>query len=419
MVPAPTRWPIATLDVQGNKNYSTADVLAVAGLKVGDTAGKEEFEAARDRLIATGAFESVGYRFDPLPGAQKGYAASFQVLEIAQVYPLRFESIHADTKAITEHLRKTEPLFSDKIPGTKQMLDRITKAVEDWLAKTGQKEPIIAKLTSTEPGKIEIVIQPRTLPSVAEIAFSGNKAISTQQLREAVAGPAVGAVYSEPKFREILDNSVRPLYEALGRLRVEWTKIDAVPAKGVNGLAINVQVNERDEFKLRHVELAKPDAEDKAAFDEKALIKLGAFETDQIANFNKIRAGVGLIEQSLRKRGYLEAKSKMDRSIDDAAKAVDIKLAIDPGPLFTFGQLHIKGLDIESEPVIRKLWAMKKGQPFNIEYPDFFLDKIRADGVFDNLGRTKSAIDQNPATGTVDVTLIFEGEKRPPKPGQP
>jgi outer membrane protein insertion porin family len=420
-IPAPpaTRWPIATLAVQGNKNYSTADILAISGLKIGDHAGKAEFDAARDRLLATGAFESVGYRFDPLPGGDKGYAASLQVAEIVQVYPFRFESIHVDTKALTEHLRQTIPLFSDKLPGTKQMLDRITKSVEEWMAKSGQKEQIVAKLASSAPGKLEIVIQPSFLPAVAELDFSGNKAISTQQLREAVAGPAVGAVYTEPKFREILDNSARPQYEAIGRLRVEWTKIEAVPAKGVKGLAVNVQVSEGDEFKLRHVEIAKPDTEDKAAFDERALVKVGAFETDQVANFKKIQAGIRLIEQSLRKRGYLEVKSKMDRTIDDAAKTVDLKLTIDPGPLFTFGQLQIKGLDIESEPVIRKLWAMKKGQPFDVEYPDFFLDRIRTDGIFDNLGRTKSIVDQNGGTGTVDVTLVFEGEKRPEKPDRP
>jgi outer membrane protein insertion porin family len=418
--PAATRWPIATLQVQGSKNYTTSDVLAVAGLKVGDTAGKQEFEAARDRLLATGAFESVGYRFDPLPGPEKGYAASFQVVEIAQVYPFRFESIHADTQALTVHLRKTQPLFADKLPGTKQMLDRITKAVEEWLGKNSQPQEIVAKLAATEPGKLEIVIQPRSIPAVAEIHFYGNKIIPTQKLREAVAGPAVGAVFTEPKFRQILDTSVRPLYEAVGRMRVDWTKIDVTPAKGdVSGLSVTVHVNEGDEFKLRHVEIAKPDAEDKAAFDEKSLLKVGTFETDTVANFKKVHEGVAAIEQSLRKRGYLEVKSKTDRTIDDAAKAVDVKLTIDPGPLFTFGQLTIKGLDIETEPVIRKLWAMKRGQPFNAEYPDFFLDRIRADGIFDNLGRTKSAIDQNPATGTVDVTLVFEGEKQPEKPARP
>jgi outer membrane protein assembly factor BamA len=287
------------------------------------------------------------------------------------------------------------------------------------LAKHGQREDIIAKLTSTGPGKLEILIQPRSLPSVAEINFTGNSSIPEQKLREAAAGPAVGAVFTEEKFREVLDTAVRPVYEAAGRLRVEWTKIDVVPAKNVTGLALTVHVNEGAAYKLRNVEIAKPDAEDKPAIDEKALMKEAAFETGEVANFNKIRQSVDRMEQTLRKKGFMEVKSKTERTIDDKEQAVDVKISLDPGPQFTFGQLVIQGLDIETEPHIRKLWAMKKGQPFNVEYPDYFLQRIRDDNLMDNLGRTKSILAPNPGNGTVDVTLVFEGEKRAPKPPQP
>ena len=53
------------LTVEGNRNYTREQVLAVAGLKVGQLAGKPEFEAARDRLTASGVFETVGYKFEP------------------------------------------------------------------------------------------------------------------------------------------------------------------------------------------------------------------------------------------------------------------------------------------------------------------------------------------------------------------
>src|ERR1035441_8307901 len=57
---APSKWPVETLTVEGNHNYTGEQVLGVAGLKVGQMAGKAEFEAARDRLTATGMFETVG-----------------------------------------------------------------------------------------------------------------------------------------------------------------------------------------------------------------------------------------------------------------------------------------------------------------------------------------------------------------------
>jgi len=39
------RWPVEALTVEGNRNYTREQVLAVAGLKVGQLAGKPEFEA--------------------------------------------------------------------------------------------------------------------------------------------------------------------------------------------------------------------------------------------------------------------------------------------------------------------------------------------------------------------------------------
>src|SRR4029077_11014882 len=63
--PDPAKWPIESLRVEGNHNYTREQVLAVAGVKVGQMAGKPEFDAARDRLVSSGAFETVGYRFEP------------------------------------------------------------------------------------------------------------------------------------------------------------------------------------------------------------------------------------------------------------------------------------------------------------------------------------------------------------------
>ena len=97
----PGKWPVESLKVEGNKNYTQAQILAVAGLKVGQLAGKAEFEAARDKLIATGSFETVGYKFAP-SGDQNGYAASFQVVEVNPAYPIRFENLGIPDKDIVE-----------------------------------------------------------------------------------------------------------------------------------------------------------------------------------------------------------------------------------------------------------------------------------------------------------------------------
>jgi outer membrane protein insertion porin family len=113
--------------------------------------------------------------------------------------------------------------------------------------------------------------------------------------------------------------------------------------------------------------------------------------------------------KTLRKQGHLDAKIDLARQQDDKDRAVNLVYAIAAGPVYTFQTLEVHGLDIESEPQIRKLWAPKPGKPFNPDYPDFFLNKVRDMSLFDNLGTTRSTFQADDATHAVTVKLYFKG----------
>src|SRR6266566_7153614 len=82
-------YPLTSLTVEGNKRFTAAQIIAAAGLKAGQLVSKETFDAARGRLMETGAFESVGYGFKPNE-AKTGYDAAFEVAEVALMYRYRF-----------------------------------------------------------------------------------------------------------------------------------------------------------------------------------------------------------------------------------------------------------------------------------------------------------------------------------------
>jgi outer membrane protein insertion porin family len=400
-------WPVGSLQVEGNRIYSTQQILAAAGLKVGQIAGKDEFEAARDRILATGAFESVGYKFGPAETGAKQFAASFQVIEIAQVFPFRFDAL-GDEIALRNWIKQKEPLFAKTIPGTKEVLARVARETEEFLAKAGHPEPIAGKLIGEGTKELTVVFGPTTLPSVAEVKFIGNEVIPAQTLQQTIAGVAVGAVYSAPRFQQILDTTIRPLYEAKGKILVRFPKLDTEPAKDVDGLIVKVQVSEGPTFKLGDVTLA-------GVPGSSTLLKEAKFKSGEQANFNEIEEAVERIRSIERRAGYMLVKSEVERKIDEKEKKVDLVVHIDRGALFSFGKLNIQGLDIQNEPQIRKLWAMKPGVPFNSEYPTFFLARVKDDGYFDNLGKTTSKLDVDDKNKIVDVTLVFssDGKARP------
>jgi outer membrane protein insertion porin family len=406
----PGRWPIESLTVEGNRSYTREQILAAAGLRPGQIAGRQDFEAARDRLVGSGAFETVGYKFTPGPSG--GYSAVFQVTEVQQVYPAEFQGLSVSMKDLDAAFRAKEPLFSSgKLPATQPVLERYSRWLEQYLAKLGVNEKITAMVAPSDPGDYAVVFTPaRNLPAVAQVNFEGNHVVPSNVLREAVAGAAIGAPYTEDTFRQVLRASVRPVYETRGRLRVSFPKIRTEPATDVAGVNVFVTVDEGQSYQLGKVAIDGP-----TPIEPAQLLKTGDFKSGDVANMTRVNEGLERMRLALRRAGYLDARATADRAIDDDKRTVDLSIGIDPGTRYTMGKLNITGLDIEGEAEMRRIWTLKEGAPFNADYPDLFLKRVREQGMFDDLGDTKSDVHVNDHAHTVDVNLIFKGTK--PRPG--
>ena len=105
------------------------------------------------------------------------------------------------------------------------------------------------------------------------------------------------------------------------------------------------------------------------------------------------------------------------RQMDDDHRTVDLVLWVNDGPQFLMGKLTIVGLDLTAEAEMNRIWTMKPGKPFDPDYPDLFLRRVREQGTFDNLGIAKAAYVINELGHTADVTLTFSGAA-PSAPGR-
>lgn len=395
------RYPLLSLKVEGNRIYSAQRIARVSGLRTGEKVNKEDFEAAQKRLEATGAFASVGYHFQPDP-AGEGYDATLNVIEVEQLYPYRFEELPATEAELRAAIEKTEPLFGAKLPGTREVLSRCTHALEQSLSGKNFKEKVTAKVVADGPGELVVVFRPdRPEPVVAEVQFSGNQVLSQTILQNAIASVAVGVPYNEIRFRQFLDSSVRPLYEARGRIRVSFPKITVEKSVNVQGLLVHVTVAEGPSFTLSKVSVAP------TVVSTTELLKLARLKTGTVADFDAVREAQFRMESYFKRLGYIRVSSTIERTVDDADKKVAVVFHFEPGAQYRFGKLDIEGLDILTSPAIAKLWGLQEGQPFNLDYPQHFLDRVKEMGVLDNLHGTRFENHVNEQTHIVDVTLFF------------
>src|SRR5262249_51578061 len=150
-------------------------------------------------------------------GARQGYAATLQVTEVEQVYPILFEDLHVSTLDLQAALSEKDPLFSpDKLAATQPVLERYKKWIEEFLAAKGGPEKVTASVSPALPGDYQIVFRPsRPLPAVSQVTFEGNKVVPQNVLRES-SSLAIGTPFTEDSFRQVLNAAVRPTYEARG-----------------------------------------------------------------------------------------------------------------------------------------------------------------------------------------------------------
>jgi len=398
-------FPLETLRVDGNARVSVEKIIGASGLTIGQPVLGSDFDAARERLLSTGAFETVDCAYKPSPD-NKGYDGRIQVVEVADVYPYRFEDLPAGDAALRELLLKQDPILDDRIPATRQVLERYEKVLDQFL---GGNFAVTGKLMADAPGKLVIVFRPPVARSnIAEVRFTGNEVLPADVLTRTLSGVAIGLPYSEPGLREVLDSSIRPLYDARGRIRVAFPSVIAEKstAKDVEGVVVTIGVREGPSYSLGAIRFAGV-----AQTQVAELEKTANWRHDDIVNFDNIKEGVDRIYRRLRRAGYLHVISHLDRDIHDDTHTVDLLLTIQPGPQFMFGKLTIQGLDLLTEPTIRKMWGEREGKPFDIEYPDAFLKDIREQDLFENIGQTRAETHIDEASKTVTVTLYFPGAK--------
>jgi outer membrane protein assembly factor BamA len=405
-------WPIKAFQVEGNSFYTPRQVVDASGLKMGDLATKENFERARDRILATGSFESFGWRYEARP--EIGMVAVLQVTEAAQFHPWTLDRLPFTREEVAARVKKSLPLFAEKIPPSDLFMDRVCAVLTEMLKEKGLSEPVQGRVLLISTDQIAVVFGPKTPPpNVTEVKFTGTRILDARYLTKALAAVAVGSPYIESNFRLFLEHQIKPMYETVGRLRVSFPKLTVEPSKTAKGVVVTVQVEEGVPYKLEKIEVTG------APMSAEEIQELGQFKTDEPVNFSDIGKGLERVMRTLKVQGYMKSSYKAKQELNDTAHTVKIFVEMEPGPQFMFGKLEIKGLDLETEPVVRKLWALKPGEVYRQGYEEMFLNQIRDRGIFDNLGQTKADVNVDEKRQVVDVLLIFKGEAAPQKPKPP
>lgn len=395
---------IHSVNVKGSRLYPSADIVRESGLKPGARATPAIIEAARKKLLGTELFNNVSDEYRFTGDTPPGYDVTFEVVENEQVFPTRFERLGVPPETIRQYLQEHVPLYSDRIPGTQGALNRYAAAVQELVAKTNPATKVKAQVSNDDPAGLTVLFTTNApAPTISQVQVSGNQALDSGTILRAVNLVAVGVPLSDARLQMILDKAIKPLYAAKGYAAVTFPKIETTPSTSNLGVVVKVEIKEGPLFKFGSIRF-RGNGMDQEEIRSNIPFKPGQnFNGDQVENFR-----IDLIHR-MKRRGLLDANITAETEPDDTKRAVNIVYNVTPGAVYSFQKLDIRGLDINTEPAIAKLWGEKPGTPFNPDYPEFFLKRVKEQGILDNLAEVKSDYSSDASTHNVTVYLTFKG----------
>jgi len=402
------RWPLAAIRVAGNQVFPAGAILRAAGLQLGALITLADLQAAAQRLTDSGAFATLSFRYEP-EGAK--LAVLFQVQEVVDLYPVGFERLEIPDAELNEVLTGKVPLFGPQVPATGAMVKRIEEALEACLAERNKPIRVVGRLVSASGGKLVMTFRPSTAPPVITfVKFAGSSAWRAEDLQKAFFPVAVGVPYTEARLAELLEHSIRPLFEEKGRLKVRFGPFRVEESTQASGLVVTVPVEDGEEFRFGRIRFPAH-----GHVSEKDLVRLARLEEDELANFKLVNQALENIAARYRREGYLRARTALEKLLVEKHNTVDLVIRIEEGDQYLFRRLEIKGIDVNSAAAVRQRWALKRGQPFDSSYPEVFLKRIEDEAMFDRLSRTAHLVTIEEETRMVDVELTFKGEAPRPR----
>jgi outer membrane protein assembly factor BamA len=150
-----------TIKFQGDPEYTDAELLAAAGLKKGVVVNYADMQDYSKKLLASGAFASVAFKFD-------GQDLIFLLTPSSDLFPVRLENLPLTPGAdLDAKLREQVPLYHGKVPSEGELTDEVGAALQKLLAGEGMSVTVMATPAADEfTHKLNAVAYSITAPPV-------------------------------------------------------------------------------------------------------------------------------------------------------------------------------------------------------------------------------------------------------------
>src|SRR6266403_3805346 len=211
--------PLREIHTDGLKSLSEPQVAAISGLQSGAQAGKDDLQAAADKVVQSGLFAKVRYNFQ---SRIDGLLVTFHVEEAPRI-PAYFDNLpwFADSE-LNDAIRAKLAFYTGALPEAGAVVDQAAEAVGQFLVAHGLQAAVEHQVVANPigDGSVQQFRINADALRIAGVEFSDPAVNSSPAVRQEL--PALlGKPYSRTSIDMFLTEQVRPTFLQKGFLRAK------------------------------------------------------------------------------------------------------------------------------------------------------------------------------------------------------
>ncbi len=318
-------WRLAGVEAEGLQSLTVERIVALSGLTVGQPVAETDLQAAAQRLIDSGFFRTITYRYRY---QGENLTAIFVVEEGETRVPVVFDNF---VWLGDEELRGAVRSQMRHFDGTAPPVEESRRAIVDGLRVLLHEKDIRTQI------RYEAVSDPRTgqvsemvfradvdLP-ICDIRFPHTQSAPEPALRERSRG-LLGQNYSRRKLLAFAEKNLLPLFHAAGRLRAEFLTPTARLLDNdecPTGVAVSLPVAEGAFYTWAQAEWSGA-----TLFTEEELNRTLGMSRGETADAGKIEAGLQAIRKAYAAKGRPDVKIEVSPLFDADLLSVTYRVSI-------------------------------------------------------------------------------------------
>nr|WP_247742922.1 outer membrane protein assembly factor BamA [Shimia sp. R9_1] len=388
-----------SIRVDGNQRIESSAITNYAGLQTGTPVTGGQLNAAYQRVLESGLFETV----ELVPS---GNTLTIKVTEYPTINRISFEGNQRLKDDALEGLVESEPRRVLNPTVAERDAARITQAYAESGRLAARVTPRIIRRSENRADLVFEVFE-GGIVEIERIGFVGNQNFGDSRLRRVLGTKQAGllrAFFQQDTFvndRIEFDKQVlRDFYLSRGYVDFRTLSVNAELSRERDSYFVTFNVEEGQQFKFGQI-TASSDIEglDPQEYLETLRLKPGVVYTPSL-----VESSIARMERFALKQGqdFLRVEPRITRN--DRDLTLDVDFVITRGPKIFVERIDIEGNTTTLDKVIRQQFRIVEGDPFNPREIRESAERIRALGFFSS-AEVNAREGSSPSQVIVDVDV--------------